>query len=1339
MFKKIILAFLFLFLVKNSFGQLYHMENLNVENGLSNNYVLDIVQDKRGFLWIATEAGLNRFDGYSFISFNSLNSKLKNAEINSLFYDTEDDLLWIGTKENLSIMKCSTLELDNYDMLDDVILKNITDISLGKNNRIWITTHHEGVVCYDKKSNKVKLYNSSLIENLPNYNWCSYEDDKGYLYIGHGDKGLSVVNLKNLSMERFMHDPLNPNSIPGDKVYTINSDRQGNLWIGTNQGLALFNSHKSEFIVFKHNSFNPSSLAGNKVYNIKEMNDGTLWIASDIGGISILDLYNIDYINPENVEFINIIPSDDNFTLSSGNIRSLFQDSFNNIWVGNYSVGLDFISHSRKKINTFSYYYVKGNKIRNKSIKGIWVDSKEQLWLGSKNEVTIWKETKLLSSFSLTSYTKNYDSFVYSIVEDSQGDIYLGMDEGGLFKYNYKKESFNRIDNPSKKLEVQSLFIDNNKLWIGSKDGLYSYVDGVFQEENFIDNIVFARSIMGIAQDIKGNLWIGTFGGGLYLFDKNKTFKANINASNGFSNSISQISNDSKEGIWIGTRDAGLFHFPIIDDIESFVNYGKNEGLTDLFIRSIQEDSLGNIWFSTNNNLFALDRNNNLMKSYDYKDGLPIGNFSNGSSAIDSNGIVYFGSLGGVCYFNPKELLMEEAVAPVQIVNCKVYNKQLDYNNLEKLIFPLDNKVELNYNQNSFSLSFSVPDFSQSKHVEYAYQVEGLENQWSNILKENQVTFRSLPPGKYVFNVKARLKNQDWDDENMASMTVLIHPPFWMTWYAKLVYFLISTGIIYFIIRSYKRKLKLKGSLEIERRNNYNEQLLNEERMRFYTNIAHELRSPLTLILGPLEDLTEDSQIPGKSGKKIKMIYNSANQLLDLVNQILEFRKMEPQNKKLTVAKEDIARLVTEIGLRYKELNRNPDLKFTVVIEVDSLFIYFDSDVVTTILNNLLSNAFKYTSKGRVTLSLSLVSDLADEYVEIQVSDTGYGIAEEVLPYIFDRYYQAKGKHQASGTGIGLALAKSLAVLHKGELRVKSVVGEGSTFTFRLLANAVYSDALHKEQKQYHSESLSVVLNKEKEDEMEQQPLALVVEDNIDIREYIVSSLSSEYKVFEANNGKEGLQIALDVIPNVIVSDIMMPEMDGTEFCRAIKRDVRTNHIPVILLTAKDSIQDKEKGYESGADSYLTKPFSAKLLRSRINNLLKSREELARLITTRIKGEEPISLHENIGLSNLDQQFLEKVVEIIEDNLDNGDFDVSYIAEKVYMSNSTLYRKIKGLTGVSTNEFIRKIRLKHSLKLLQSGDYNVTESAYMTGFNNMAYYRECFKKEYGVLPSEYLK
>lgn len=903
--------------------------------------------------------------------------------------------------------------------------------------------------------------------------------------------------------------------------------------------------------------------------------------------------------------------------------------------------------------------------------------------------------------------------------------------------YTPKDGRITRIgDKGSEFLDICSFSEDiNGKIWIGTQTGIYSYFNNQLSYEKELNAQLPDIMVHGIIRDKNGKLWVGTFGKGVVVFDEDDKKLYNFTTDHSFpSNAVNYMMEDSRKRILVATRE-GIIIFKDVSQPNIFVSFGAKEGLENTQVRAIQEDHDGYIWISTNGGISRLDEKNKRFYNYNYHDGIPMGDFMDGSTCITPDGTLFFGSQNGACYFNPRELSSPREVSPVTITQFFIYNKQTESRDT-RLPVPISNRiVELPYNQNTFNISFNVLDYTQSSQVEFSYMLEGLENAWYSTQGDNQVTFRNIPHGNYVFKVKTRFRNQEWN-ENAAQLTVVIAPPLWLTWYAKLGYVILFIFALYALLRFYKRKLDLESSLEVERKQNLNKQELNEERLRFYTNITHELRTPLTLILGPLEDLLSDATLSPKHANKISIIHDSATRLLNLINRILEFRKTETQNRKLSVAKGDLGQLVQEVGLRYKELNPNNKVNYHIHIETEDTEIFYDADMITIILDNLMSNAAKYTSEGDITLSLRSVEENQIKYTEISVCDTGHGIDAEALPHIFDRYYQAKSKYQASGSGIGLALVKGLSELHEGILKVESTVDTGTTFTLRLLTENTYPNAIHAqhdmEKKPMDAEETTIT-----DTPTENHPIVLVVEDNTDIREYIRSSFTDIYEVITAKDGKEGWELAQARIPNIIVSDIMMPVMDGIELCKRIKEDMRTSHIPVILLTAKDSLQDKEEGYASGADSYLTKPFSAKLLHSRINNLLETRKKIASLLALadiQPKQESAVS-----SLNKLDNEFLQKITQIIEENLEMEKMDIAFIADKMCMSHSTLYRKIKGLTDMSANEFIRKVKMRKGVELLMSGQYTISEIAYMIGFSSVAYFRQCFKDEYGMSPSDYVK
>ncbi|MDR1130012.1 MAG: response regulator [Prevotellaceae bacterium] len=1323
-------------------AQPYALKHLGVENGLSNNYVKDMVYDGQGRIWIATESGLNCFDGRLFTVYKKSNSIIVGNELNTLLYDKEGNTLWIGSqRDGISVFDCKTYGFHNYTVENGLVTNDVVHLSHAVNG-VWITHYHVGIEHYDKKTKQFKLFSDkSNVKDLKSPNWCAVEDSKGNLYVGHAFDGMSIINLKDSTVRNYCNDPSNPYSIPGNTVYSICIDQQKNVWTGTNQGLALYNPQTDNFICFRHKKNDPFSLITDHIQSIREMDDGTLWIASGNGGISIFDLNSAMFISPEKVKFRNIISANNNM-FPSGNIQNFLQDSFGNIWTGNYGSGIDFIGHTQPLFQMLPYT----NAMKNKPVWGIFSDG-EQIWAGGENEIILFRNNQEKTVIDISGYTVNPRNNVVAIKNDRQGHIWFGLYNEGILRYNERNSQFSRVKLDAGNIGFIVFFEDTDgKMLTGTERGIFSYQNNCLKNEEQINKHLTDKTVYSILRDRQGKLWIGTFGKGIFVFNADNQLVSHIEVDNGFcSNAIFHLYMDMEGDIWAATRN-GIAYFKDTETPADFELYGDKEGIENSHVLAIQGDMNNNIWISTDNGISFWDKQNRKFDNYNYRDGIPMENFIQGSAGISSDGLIYFGSLGGVCYFDPNDFAEIRQVSPVHILDCEVLDKQIESRQGGFFVPVEQGAIRLPYKQNSFRLSFTVPDYSQSNLVEYAYMIEGLEDGWSNTQGENQVTFRNIAYGNYRFKIKARLRNHEWDESHIASLTIHILPPLWLTWYAKMLYVCLFFSLVYSFVHFYKNKIKLESSLELERKENISKQGLNEERLRFYTNITHELRTPLTLILGPLEDLVNDNNLPDTYIKKINIIHDSAIRLLNLINQILEFRKTETQNRKLTVCKGNLASLVTETGLRYKEINHNDKVNFHINIETKNAVLYFDSDVITIALNNFLSNAMKYTPKGEIRISLREVIDNSVSYSDIEVSDTGYGIDAESLPYIFDRYYQAKNKHQASGTGIGLALVKSLAELHEGAVYAESSEGKGSTFTFRILTENTYPNAVHRENDNPEtsiSDETDINTDSDEEKDACTSPVLLVVEDNDEIRNYISTSFAANYKIITAADGKEGLDAARKYIPNIIVCDIMMPVMDGIELCRTLKDDVRTSHIPIILLTAKDAIQDKEEGYNSGADSYMTKPFSARLLRSRMNNLLESRQKLAQQIMEQIKtntAAEQITLSDKLTeMSKLDEEFLSKIMAVIEANLDNEHLNIVFITEKMNMSQSAFYRKVKGLTGMPATEFIRKIRLKNAARLLLSGTYNISETADKSGFKDIGYFRECFKEEYGMLPSEYLK
>lgn len=1317
----------------------FSIQKLGLEQGLSNNNVNGIVQDRLGFMWIGTRAGLNRFDGNTFKIFkhssilpNSINSN----ELNPIFADPSDNIIWIATeRDGVNAYHYDTNTFSYYmhgNEANTISSNGVTGISDDKDGNLWFATYNAGVDHLNKKTGKITHYNQATVKGLgSDYNWCAADDRNGHLYVGHVFSGMSVISLKNNTAVNYSYNAADAASCPDIRVNCIFIDSRKRVWVGSNNGLALFLPGKGKFIVFRRDKNNPNSISGNIIRCIEEVHGNSLWIGTSTGGVSILNFEDELFTNPDKVVFQHIATAEGPQGLSNANIETIRQDSYGNIWVGTAGGGLNFFRNTPEFFNKISYTPGETTQtgLSNKLVSGICIDKSGQLWVGTEERgLDVFRNFQRVANYNRQQSIISNN--IGSVFTDSQGAIWVGTVEGSVFCGNPRNGNFRLMTGfDIAGGRVRSFYEDSKKnVWICSDNGLCRYNLSTGEKTTFhlsetglTDNVV--RSV---AEDAQGRLWVGSLSGGLCVFTPD--FKRiNYFAPDNEFYGINHIYRDSKNRIWVGTRYALLLFHP--SDMKKHKSYGLKDGFQDNYFHAITEGvNADQIWVSTTNGISKLDVARSTVQNFNKLDGIPLGDYMNATVTRSAEGIIYFGSQNGVCWFDPNAACGEQKLPQVRFSNFAVADNNTAYS-VNMIDMALSDNIHLNYNQNTFTVSFNIPDYSFHEKVEYSYQMQGLDDNWYNAQTNKELTFRNLRPGNYVLNIKARLRNTEWSDA-YSSLTVTITPPFWLSWWAKLVYVIALLIIGYYATRFYKRKLDLESTLFLEKKNHLQEQEMNNERMRFFTNITHELRTPLTLIIGPLEDLTNDDSLHPLQKKKINSIHRSARRLLDLINQILEFRKSETRNRKLNVRKGDLAALVNEVGIKYKELNQNKKISFFIHTPARMPEMYFDTEVVTIVLDNLLSNAMKYTLKGKIVLELKAVTDSTNPYAEIRVSDTGMGIPGEALPKIFDRYYQVKGEHQASGTGIGLALVKNMIDLHEGDIMVDSTPEHGTEFVIRLQLLQTYPDAQHAENQEVETDEPETVIH------TESRQLLLVVEDNAEIADYIRDCFIENFDVVVAENGKAGLDIALSKIPDIIISDVMMPVMDGIELCRRLKEDVRTCHIPVVMLTAKDSIQDKTEGYNVGADSYLTKPFSGTLIRSRVANLIETRKKIASLFSSSIVSKQSIVQD---SISKLDNEFIDKLTHIIEENLEIEQLNIAQIAEQMNMSHSSLYRKIKTLTGMSANEFIRKIRMRNAEKLLLSCKYSIAEIIYKVGISTPAYFRQCFKEEFGVTPTEYMK
>lgn len=1320
----------------------YTVRNLSVADGLSSGYVLSITEDSRGYMWFATIQGLNRFDGNCFINFNTDNSGLSANELNSVMCNPANpDELWIATqRDGLCIMDLKTQEIKRVDQ-KLIASPNITQISPASDGGILLVHYHGGVQHLDPKTFESKKYNCNTIPGMPRQCWSVADDGLGHLYVGHEGAGISIINL-NDNFYRNITD------IPGKSAYCIYIDRKGYVWIGSDYGAARYNPRSGKSTRFVHSHEDNASIAPGRVWDIRESSDGQIWLATSEGGVCVIDPIFLTGDSVDNVKFTTIPYGIKDTGTSSPYMRCLYQDSHGYMWAGSLITGVDFIN---SKPVVFSRLSFTQNNIPGLSSRPVWScamsKSDGAIWFGDANGIQRFSNGTL-TSYELTKSSTRSHTRIKSIMVDRNDRIWCGTSERGLLLFDPANKSFKQIsDIPS---DVRAIYDAGQYVLVGTNKGLFT-VDGSL-EANCVDTVnnqLHDRILTAILIDRDSQLWIGTFGKGLSVFSKNGRLIRTFDNDKGFpSNAVNCIKMDSSGKIWVGTRN-GLAMFAPGKNPSNYKFYDSSHGIKG-HVESVEEDYRGGIWASTSSGLARKENSEDQFVLYSGNASLPLNSFMENASVKDNDGFIYFASANGVFKLDPHNVNDNDNTPKAMVTDFIAYSATGSDNKRDEYRISIaDNVLNLPYDMNTFEIFFNVPDFGKSQIMDYEYKLTGVEDKWMTT-GDNSVVFRNIPPGKYKYIMRQRVKGGDWS-EPFVALSIVIEPPLWLTWYAKLLYAIIISGVILWIVIYFRKQGMSRLKLENERENIRQKQNLNEEKLKFYTNITHELRTPLTLITGPLEDLVDDPGLPPVYASKIKLIHESSIRLLKLVNGLLDFRKTETHNRKLAVSKGNLSQLLMEMGIRYREFNRNPDVQIVLDVESNDHNIYYDEEVITTIVENLMSNAVKYTPKGSITLSLHTVEENGSRYSEIKVIDTGYGISAKGLPHIFERYYQTEGDHQASGTGIGLALVKNLVELHNATIEVESEENKGSVFTLRLKTDYIYPESAVAEKTKKSGETSG----KASETPMERKRI-LVVDDNLDICQYLKESLSDEFDVETAANGWEGLKKAREITPDLIISDIMMPELDGLLMCRKLKEDIHTSHIPVILLTAKDSLTDKKQGYDSGADSYITKPFSAKLMRSRIHNIMDSRKKLADNLLHR----SPDFLPENASdaakiaeanaevdaaersalekLSPLDRKFMNKVNDLIRDNLQSEDLGVPFLSDKLCVSSPTLYRKMIALLGMSANEYIRHMRLQKAKELIDTGEYTVSEIVVLAGFGSHSTFAKAFKKEYGCSASEYI-
>ncbi len=1360
------LFFIFILLMSTlARSQRLSFEHIKVENGLSQNSVDAIAQDNLGFLWFGTRFGVNRYDshGFKYYQNNPLdNTTISSNSINCIFFDSHKRL-WIGTNEGLNryIAEKDCFEQIKKQNNDSHSISNnhITAICEDKEGKIWIGTAN-GLNLIIEENGKMSFTHytvSSTTSGLKNnYIYCLLSDKSGNIWTGT-DGGLTKItrNGKDYHYQTYLHSFTN--SISENKIRCLIEDTNRNIWIGTaNEGVDVLNTQNNGFTHFKSDG-NKEHLLNNTIRAFIIDDHNNIWIGT-LQGISLLNLATHQFTNYQN-------NPDDKTSISKNSIHSLFKDRNNDVWVGTFFGGINYSSYNNPLFKSFSKSSFKPS-INNNVVSSFW-ESDDELLMGTEGGGLNYlnKKTNCYQYFTHNeSDTKSISSnLIKTIYQDKDGDIWLGTHGGGICLFNNKTKAFTNYFTDDQSLDSLGLevaaFLDDNEgnLLIGTQNGLkfYKKQKGVSQKISLslLRSELTKIHIHSLIRDNEKNIWIGTDSGLYCQRFKQKNIES-IHLKSEKIIDINGLCTDDKGQIWIATYYSGLICYDY--KTQQITSFTQKEGLPSDNVLSVVKDENGDIWAGTNNGLMKFKPKDNSFNIYDINDGLAGNEFNNNSIYRTVKGEVFVGGMDGFTSFFPKDLVENGTKPSIVFTGLRLFNTAIGQRNTNGQLSSniwLTNEIVLEHNQNIFTIDFATLSYKRSGKNKYAYKIEGKDHDWI-YTNTPSATFIDLPSGKYIFKAKGANSDGIWSDP--INMNIDILPPWWQTWWAYSIYTLLVSGILFIVIRFFFLQVLYEK-----------EKTLTNLKLNFFTNISHEIHTYLALIIGPVDKLLSSKEATDSDIPQLTTIKNNSTDLLTLVNELLDFRKIETGNVQLHVSNYNLIPFIESVLQSFQDISISKNIVTDFIHATEQVVMYFDKEQVKKVLVNLLSNAYKFTPEGGF---VSIIVEPVEDCVLIKICDNGKGISSENLDKLFDNFFQENDYGiQNTGYGIGLALSKSIMALHKGALTVESNhqgTTNNTTFTIMLLKGDTH---FAKEQlivnhqailQQRHLQTIdnkgliSVKTNLESIDGIQiekKQFSLLIIEDNYEIRKFIADSFSKLYEVFEAENGLVGYEVAVEQIPDIIISDLMMPIMDGLTLCKKIKTDERTNHIPVIILTAKSSFDSKLSGFKMGADIYINKPFSIQLLELQVQNLISSKERLRQLFTHKvieipetnrgIKNEQSNrniedGVKEEIRAIEVDE-FIQKIITIAEGNISSQELDVDLICKKVNMSRSVLYKKVKALTGMTIHEIIKNVKLKKAAELIAEKKYTVYEVADMIGYNDTKYFSSEFKKKYGVSPTEY--
>jgi signal transduction histidine kinase/ligand-binding sensor domain-containing protein/DNA-binding response OmpR family regulator len=1355
-------------IVYASYPEQYKFKLINASTGLNHNQINCFFQDSKGFIWIGTAAGLNRFDGSQVKSFrpNSKDSLSLSGNIIDKIFEDPEGKIWVKSRQGLDMYDPLTEnfyknfgEYRKKYNLPESPLENIVKDNLGT---FWFISQDRGITRYspDTKVSKT-IYHESLDPSSLGSNSVSMInfDSKGHIWIIHTNGLLERMNPNSLQVEERIDYIMQKNNNQ-NLSYNFLIDRDDDLWIYhpiEKRGAYYYSKKEKNFIPVNKES-GSIKLNNNLISGVVEDSKGLIWLGTDHGGLNIINKkdFSVQYI---------LHDSDIANSLEQNSINSLYKDNRGIIWVGTFKKGVNYFHESIIRFQHFKYPVSLSGSVPYNDVNVFVEDPEGNLWIGTDG-AGLLHFNRLTNRF--TQYKHNptdpnslSSNVIVSMIRDNENNLWIGTYYGGLNKFDGKHfKRFKHDANDPFSISEDNVWelLEDSKgnIWVGTiREGLnrYDKKDNSFYKYKPAAgeyNIKFSY-IAAIAEDLEGNIWIGGTNGINIINSttgKVKTLSYESgNPSSLPSDFVYSIFRSKDGSMWIGSQ-GGLSYYN--SKSNCFVTYNVEDGLSHNIVVSIQEDEYGNLWLGTPNGLSnfiwdgadVIKKANFNFKNYDETYGLQGKVFNENAVLRTRNQELVFGGVNGFNIFKPDNISKNTEIPSVILTDFQLFNKSVFVGKesngriiLEKSISEIDDLV-LKPGENVFSIEFAAINFFHPERNLFKYKLEGFDHEWLFTDNNNKrATYTNLNPGEYSFVVLAANNDGVWNQEGRR-LKIIVLAPWYKTSWAYILYGLLFLTFIYVIRNRLIRKAEIKFQIEQERFEAKQLHELDMMKIKFLTNLSHEFRTPLSLIIAPVEKLLSLVENPEQK-KQFEMINKNARRLLNLVNQLLDFRKIEMDGAKYHPSEGNIIKFIEATVKSFADLAEQKEINLIFQSELKEFYTSFDMDKLEKVLFNLLSNAIKFTHEAgliEVHVKASEPQDGNIQLLEIKVVDNGIGISNEKIHKVFQRFYKedVPTSMVSPGSGIGLSIVKEYVKIHCGTITLESELGKGSCFTIMLPLKILKNLSLEKQNKNFANVIEGPIVNHDTQALEKEGSLVLLVEDNEDFRAYLRENLEHYYKIIEAKNGKEGWQKALSTLPDLIVSDLMMPELDGIELCKKIKQDTRTCHIPFVLLTAHSAEEQKLKGLNTGANDYITKPFNFQLLNSRMKNLIEQRKQFQRSYEKKISVETS-----QIEIISLDDKLIQKAIKVVEDNLSDPDFSVEIMSKELGLSRVHLYKKMMALTAMSPVEFIRKIRIQRASQLLEKSQLSVAEVAFKVGFNNPKYFTKYFKEEFNVLPSTY--